>query len=378
MGRHLSLFFAVVLCASCGPLAVDDDDDDSAASDDDDSAASDDDDSAASDDDDSAATDDDDSTPADADGDGFAEDVDCDDSSASTYPGADEFCDGVDTDCDGVLDEDEALDVLTWYADADVDGFGNPGSSDIDCAQPAGFVADSTDCNDADSNNFPGNAEVCDGLDNDCDALADNGAAMGSSAVCPGADCAAILAARPGLTGQGTYFINPLPSSSTSFGSRCDFDTEAGGWTIVDLSAAPEWQGGFTTWAQWSVDTAGPDVAPSPAYETWRGWFGHVAAPSTEFRRSTDCQIVDGTGVDEIWRMTGNYFSCTWYNTNCPMAADGTCSECNDPINQWIWGTCSHMVGSPDAVYAYACHHWWNSAPALGTDGAWCVAYRTP
>ena len=23
-------------------------------------------------------------------------------------------------------------------------------------------------------------------------------------------------------------------------------------------------------------------------------------------------------------------------------------------------------------------NHWWNSAPALGTDGAWCVAYRTP
>jgi hypothetical protein len=30
-----------------------------------------------------------------------ADDTDCDDSAAGTYPGADEYCDGVDTDCDG-------------------------------------------------------------------------------------------------------------------------------------------------------------------------------------------------------------------------------------------------------------------------------------
>ena len=42
---------------------------------------------------------------------------DCDDISAISYPGADEYCDGIDSDFDGELDENDALYVLTWYAD---------------------------------------------------------------------------------------------------------------------------------------------------------------------------------------------------------------------------------------------------------------------
>ena len=43
--------------------------------------------------------------PVDADGDGFAAGDDCDDADPSTYPGAPEGCDGVDRDCDEVVNE---------------------------------------------------------------------------------------------------------------------------------------------------------------------------------------------------------------------------------------------------------------------------------
>ncbi|MFT5585251.1 MAG: hypothetical protein ACI9VR_002839 [Cognaticolwellia sp.] len=43
----------------------------------------------------------------DADGDGFQDSVDCDDSNASVSPGAVEICDGLDSDCDGVTAREE-------------------------------------------------------------------------------------------------------------------------------------------------------------------------------------------------------------------------------------------------------------------------------
>ena len=63
----------------------------------------------------------------------------------------------------------------TWYRDADGDGFGNTAVSQTVCAQPAGYVAASGDCNDADASMFPGNPEVCDGKDNNCNGSIDDG-----------------------------------------------------------------------------------------------------------------------------------------------------------------------------------------------------------
>jgi hypothetical protein len=96
--------------------------------------------------------------------------TDCDDANATAYPGATEYCDGHDDDCDGEVDEDASADVLTWYADSDSDTFGDPAVSDIDCYQPTGYVSDNTDCDDSAASVYPGAAETtADGIDQDCD-----------------------------------------------------------------------------------------------------------------------------------------------------------------------------------------------------------------
>jgi hypothetical protein len=43
-----------------------------------------------------------------------------------------------------------------WYADDDSDGFGNSADTIVSCTQPLGYVADNTDCDDSDANEFPG------------------------------------------------------------------------------------------------------------------------------------------------------------------------------------------------------------------------------
>lgn len=46
------------------------------------------------------------------------DDTDCDDAEPLSHPGEDEVCDSLDNDCDGTVDEDDALDADTWYRDA--------------------------------------------------------------------------------------------------------------------------------------------------------------------------------------------------------------------------------------------------------------------
>jgi hypothetical protein len=108
-------------------------------------------------------------------------DSDCDDSDAAINPAALELCDGVDNDCDGVTDEDDADDVTTWYADGDSDGYGDPASGILACSQPSGHLADSTDCDDSDAAINPVAIERCDGVDNDCDGVTDEGDAVDAS-----------------------------------------------------------------------------------------------------------------------------------------------------------------------------------------------------
>jgi hypothetical protein len=109
----------------------------------------------------------------DADGDGFPEGEDCDDDDPAIHPGADEHCDGVDEDCDGQID-DEPVDVATWYADGDGDGYGDLEASVEACEAPTGFVDDSSDCDDADDAVHPEAGEICNGIDDDCDELIDD------------------------------------------------------------------------------------------------------------------------------------------------------------------------------------------------------------
>jgi len=62
-----------------------------------------------------------------------------------------------------------------YFIDNDGDGYGDPTISVNDCTQPAGYVLDDTDCDDADPEINPAATEICDGIDNNCNGQTDEG-----------------------------------------------------------------------------------------------------------------------------------------------------------------------------------------------------------
>lgn len=98
---------------------------------------------------------------------------DCDDTRRDVYPDAEEHCDGVDHDCDGLVNEDDSIEARDWYPDEDGDGEGADGERAVarSCEAPPGSVGNERDCDDADPLVNTRGAEVCDpdGVDEDCD-----------------------------------------------------------------------------------------------------------------------------------------------------------------------------------------------------------------
>ena len=128
---------------------------------------------------------------ADADGDGFgdpdaaivacepevgyvADASDCDDGNEDIHPDADEHCDDVDEDCNGIVD-DNPVDGEPYYADVDGDGYGDP-ESVVWCVAPEGYVDNADDCNDGDDAVHPEATDICNDVDDDCDAEFDEDA----------------------------------------------------------------------------------------------------------------------------------------------------------------------------------------------------------
>ncbi|HJN73980.1 MAG TPA: putative metal-binding motif-containing protein [Myxococcota bacterium] len=108
---------------------------------------------------------------SDEDNDGFASDLDCNDDDPAIHPEASEVCDGVDNDCDDLVDDADDFDTtsgVSFYADGDGDGFGagvllwacarpsessetddgfgDPEDSREACEAYSGWVAPGTDC----------------------------------------------------------------------------------------------------------------------------------------------------------------------------------------------------------------------------------------
>lgn len=75
--------------------------------------------------------------------------------------------------CDSMLHVNlTVVSNITYYQDLDNDGYGNLAVSQVGCAPIAGYVTNSTDCNDNDNTIHPGATEIeANGIDEDCNGV---------------------------------------------------------------------------------------------------------------------------------------------------------------------------------------------------------------
>ena len=101
-------------------------------------------------------------------------DGDCDPNDDEINPGAVEICNGVDDNCNDLVDLDDPSVAATLYADSDGDGFGSDAEAIATCDEVEGYVDVGGDCDDDDDTVNPGGLEYCDAIDNDCNGAVDD------------------------------------------------------------------------------------------------------------------------------------------------------------------------------------------------------------
>jgi MYXO-CTERM domain-containing protein len=249
---------------------------------------------------------------SDADGDGFASDVDCDDTDASIYPGATEYCDGVDNNCDGTIDEDTAIDALTWYADADNDGYGDASTTDIECYQPTGYVADNTDCNDSNNTTYPNAPEYCDGVDNDCDGTIDEDTAV--DAVTWYADTDSDGYGDASTTDIECY----QPTGYVADNTDCDDSN------TTTYPTAPEYCDGVDNDCDGTIDEDTAVDAVTWYADTDSDGYGNAAVMDVECYQPTG-YVADNTDCDDS--------NTTTYPT-APEYCDGVDNDCDGTVDE--------------------------------------------
>ncbi len=308
---------------------------------------------------------------------GAAPETDCDDADPTVSPDAVDLAgDGVDDDCTGA-------DSCTWYADADGDGWGDDTAPAEDCAgAPASHVAAPGDCDDADGAVFPGAPDAAyDGVDADCAGDSDEDADgdgvdrgtdcdddddtvfPGAAEACDGADddCDGVIDQGAGCPGEAAWYDDHAYFFVVTAAAWPDAQAACAAWGyhLLDLRDAAE-----SAWAWSTADAADPDHrwwlgANDRAAEGTFVWEG--ASPSTytdwrtgepnDYGGNEDCAAFADDGAGQ------------WVDRDCAEAVPYVCEAGCEPFSVYVDADADGF-GDP-ATEAQAC-----TVPAGGTTDA--------
>ncbi|MCD6499347.1 MAG: putative metal-binding motif-containing protein [Deltaproteobacteria bacterium] len=244
--------------------------------------------------------------------------IDCMDQDPNTNPGAEDICDGKNNNCNGACDEGQASDFdqdgFTWCG-SKAPGMKSNECVDMNTDDHEMFI----DCKDNDESVYPGAPELCDGKDNDCDNICDEGFDEDGDGW--------------NRCGSWNGTANPAdcPQSPTASDVDCDDnpDNDSASWTYP---GAPEICDGFD------------NDCNSNTFDTEnQQCFGFADNGSACKRGTTTCQ----EGQDPLWSQ------CALTNTDpLPDKACDIYNQCvqDEPWDPWTCTTSQMDLPPRDAA----------------------------
>ena len=190
----------------------------------------------------------------------------------------------------------------TYFQDSDGDGYGNVAVTKTACSKPEGYVLDSTDCDDTNGLIHPGAAELCNGIDDNCNGLTDEGLTTKPADNVKGL-CAGNVKTCTGVGGWQDAATNYVPKAEVCDGSadeNCDGTVDEGCQCVsgatqqCGASNVGECKYGLSTCVDgvWSSCVGNVD----PVQETCDGKDNNCDGKIDEGVKSTFYQDSDGDG----------------------------------------------------------------------------------
>jgi DNA-binding beta-propeller fold protein YncE len=254
----------------------------------------------------------------DDDNDGWLDIEDCQPLDPDKHPGSVEVCNGVDDDCDGKIDEEGGLGCTIFWIDMDNDGQGAAGPGSKCLCGPDEVInytaSNDIDCDDFAPETYVGAPEVCNGVDDNCNDEIDEGADNTDSDGDGLADCM-----DPDDDDDGT--IDPLdckpldPEVHPDATEVCNGqDDNCNGWTDEENA-----QGCTDFWRDADGDGFGTDAFPTKCL---CGPDPISLYQGTEGGDCMDANPLQFPGADE---------ACNFADDDCDAEIDeGVSSPCGD------------------------------------------------